>query len=148
MGKEFEKGRGFTDHFPLHWPASIVPRPIYARELGMPPITMPPTLTVGNHLSGLSPPNPPLLLPTWQRRLNCCRQVGHPSPPPRREDDCVRDCHLESSGRLWCTIASHHQLGCHTRTSMTNPRASCSVGRADTAESAPSSPCIALPMRA
>jgi hypothetical protein len=107
MEKEFQKGKGFAGRFPPRRPASTAPLPISTRESGLPLVTMPLPLTAGTHQSGLSPPNPPLLLPAWQRQPNCHYQVGHPSPPPRCEDARMCACHLESSHRMWCTVVSH-----------------------------------------
>jgi hypothetical protein len=87
-------------------------RPISMCEPSLPPITAPPTLTVGGHLSGLSPPNPPLLLarvslPVSSPSLShpridslsaqCCHLCAHTLEPSRHHScsmaPCPR-CHL------------------------------------------------------
>jgi hypothetical protein len=52
--------------FPPHRPFSAMPRPIFMREPGLPPIITSSSLTNGAHLSGPFPPNSPSSMPAWQ----------------------------------------------------------------------------------
>jgi hypothetical protein len=85
MGKEFKKKRkSFAGRFPPRRPAATAPRPISACEPDLPPVTAPPTLTAGTHLSG---PSSPQILPC--STLACRhwrvphRSVVHASIPSR-----------------------------------------------------------------
>jgi hypothetical protein len=107
--RNFKKGKASRAIF-LHVSLLLQrPQPISTREPDLLPVIVLPTLMTGTHLSGLSPPNPPLLLPVWQSRPNCRHQVSHSSPPLCCEDARGCGCHLESSHQLWCNVASHRR---------------------------------------
>jgi hypothetical protein len=90
-------------------PALHRPWPISTREPACQPVTAPPSLTNGAHLSGRLPPNPPRSRARWHCRRNSHRCVIHPSPPLDHEDAHMCSCHLEPSHQLRCTVASHHR---------------------------------------
>jgi hypothetical protein len=117
MGKEFQKGKSFADHFPPRRPASTPPRPTFVREPSLPPAFALPSLTTGTHLSGLSPPNPPLLhtrvsspaeFPSSsQPHVECSRHLNaHMSSYRREPSPHPSMCHGTSSPWVACTTAA------------------------------------------
>jgi hypothetical protein len=60
-------------------------------------------------VSPLFPQIPLVCSSAWQRRPNCWRRAGHPSPPLYHKDAHVCVCCLEPSRWLWCIVASRHR---------------------------------------
>jgi hypothetical protein len=110
MGKEFQKVKSFVGRFPPRQHASIPPRPTSVHEPGLPPVSALPTLTAGTHLSGLSPPNPPLL----RAHVSSARATSMSTCPP-----AIVNCHLTLNvplrhltlSRLHCYCPSLRQPG-------------------------------------
>jgi hypothetical protein len=110
IGKRLKMKKNHCGSFSL-WLAQrcSASRPDLARER---PITISRATVTDRRsplVSPLFPQIPLLCSPAWQRRLNCQRRAGHPSPPLCRKDAHVCTCRPKPSHRLRCTVASHHR---------------------------------------
>jgi hypothetical protein len=120
------------------------------------PFPAPWSLPAGTHLSGpSSPKSSPAPRPCVFTdefpiaELSTHRFLLTLAPPPMRSHPRAVaspphtvSCHV--GGARYSAVPSLHDRDAHARSSMTKPHVACPTGRADSAKSVPSRPCVAL----